>query len=89
MGNDSNNRALFHVEGHYASNTHRARYPAAIRELQSEGLMHQFCRHRTRPYANNRIESDHRSVKRRLRAMQGPRSTPQLGGYFKGLSWYT
>src|SRR5215813_5694421 len=51
-------------------------YPAAIRELQGEGLMHRSCRHRTRPYANNRIESDHRSVKRRLRAMQGPRSTP-------------
>src|SRR5215469_13532403 len=49
-------------------------YPAAIRELQAEGLMHPSCRHRTRPYANNRIESDHRSVKRRLRAMQGPRS---------------
>jgi transposase, IS6 family len=49
-------------------------YPAAIRELQGEGLMHRSCRHRTRPYANNRIESDHRSIKRRLRAMQGPRS---------------
>ena len=32
------------------------------------------CRQRTRRYANNRIESDHRSIKRRLRAMQGPRS---------------
>jgi pimeloyl-ACP methyl ester carboxylesterase len=27
MGNDSRNRALFHVEGHYASNTHRAWQP--------------------------------------------------------------
>src|SRR5215472_722130 len=51
-------------------------YPAAIRELQDEGLMHRCCRHRTRRYANNRIESDHRFVKRRLRAMQGPRSAP-------------
>ena len=51
-------------------------YPAAIRELQSEGLMHRSCRHRTRPYANNRIESDHRFIKRRLRAIQGPRSAP-------------
>ena len=51
-------------------------YPAAIRELQGEGLLHRSFRHRTRRYANNRIESDHRSVKRRLRAMQGPRSTP-------------
>src|SRR5215469_7707047 len=51
-------------------------YPAAIRELQAEGLMHPSCRHRTRPYANNRIESDHRFIKRRLRAMQGLRSAP-------------
>ena len=51
-------------------------YPAAIRELQKESLIHRACRHRTRPYANNRIESDHRFIKRRLRAMQGPRSTP-------------
>ena len=36
--------------------------------------MHRSCRHRTRPYTNNRIESDHRAIKRRLRAMQGPRS---------------
>jgi transposase-like protein len=51
-------------------------YPAAIRELQREGSMHRSCRHRTRPYANNRIESDHRFIKRRLRSMQGPRSAP-------------
>ena len=51
-------------------------YPAAIRELQSEGLMHRSCRQRTRPYANNRIKSDHRFIKRRLRAMQGLRSAP-------------
>ena len=51
-------------------------YPAAIRELQKENLIHGSCRHRTRPYANNRIESDHRFIKRRLRAMQGPRNAP-------------
>ena len=34
-------------------------YPAAIRELQNEGQIHRN-RHRTRPYSNNRIESDHR-----------------------------
>ena len=50
-------------------------YPAAIRELQNEGHLPRRCRHRTRRYANNRIESDHRHVKRRLRAMQGPRTT--------------
>jgi transposase, IS6 family len=60
-------------------------YPAAIRELQREGLMHQSCRHRTRPYANNRIESDHRSVKRRLRAMQGPRSAPTARRLLQGI----
>ncbi len=49
-------------------------YPAAIRELQKEGQLHR-CRQRTRRYCNNRIESDHRHVKRRLRAMQGPRTT--------------
>jgi transposase-like protein len=49
-------------------------YPAAIRELQGEGEIRPSCRHRTRRYANNRIESDHRSIKRRLRAMQGPRT---------------
>jgi len=49
-------------------------YPAAIREMQSEGQLRPRCRHRTRRYSNNRIESDHRSIKRRLRAMQGPRT---------------
>ena len=49
-------------------------YPAAIRELHGEGRMYRCCRQRTRRYANNRIESDHRSIKRRLRAMQGLRS---------------
>jgi hypothetical protein len=47
-------------------------YPAAIRELQNKGQLGRGCRHRTRRYANNRIESDHRYVKRRLRAMQDP-----------------
>ena len=60
-------------------------YPAAIRELQAEGLMHHSCRHRTRPYANNRIESDHRSIKRRLRAMQGPRSVPTARRLIQGI----
>ena len=51
-------------------------YPAAIRELQKESLIHGSCRHCKRPYANKRIESDHRFIKRRPRAMQGPRSAP-------------
>ena len=48
-------------------------YPAAIRELQGAGQLHFGCRQRTRRYCNNRIESDHRHIKRRLRAMQVPR----------------
>ena len=43
-------------------------YPAAIRELQGEGQLYR-CRQRTRRYCNNRIESDHRHIKRRLRGM--------------------
>src|SRR5215475_16188846 len=42
-------------------------YPAAIRELKAEGKVKQRCHQRTQRYANNRIESDHRHVKRRLR----------------------
>src|SRR5260370_23134934 len=49
-------------------------YPAAIRELQNEGELRSSCRHRTRRYSNNRIESDHRHIKRRLRSMHGPRT---------------
>ena len=49
-------------------------YPAAIRELQKEGHVHRRCRQHTRRYCNNRIESDHRAIKRSLRAMQGPRT---------------
>ena|SRR5438128_2674238 len=48
--------------------------PAAIRDLQGEGRLSRRCRRRSQRYANNRIESDHRQVKQRLRAMQGPRT---------------
>ena len=37
-------------------------YPAAIRELQANGQVARHCRQRTRPYCNNRIESDHRHI---------------------------
>ena len=60
-------------------------YPAAIRGLQGEGLIHQRCRHRTRVYANNRIGSDHRSSKRRLRGMHGPRSIPTARRVIQGI----
>jgi transposase, IS6 family len=60
-------------------------YPAAIRDLQAEGRLLQRCRRRTKRYANNRIESDHRQVKRRLRAMQGPRTIPTARRVIQGI----
>jgi len=60
-------------------------YPAAIRELQAEGRMPQRCRQRTHRYCNNRIESDHRHIKRRLRAMQGPRTAATAWAVIRGI----
>jgi transposase-like protein len=60
-------------------------YPAAIRELQEEGRVQRRCQHRTRRYGNNRIESDHRHVKRRLRAMQGPRTKKTAWAVIQGI----
>lgn len=60
-------------------------YPAAIRELQTEGSVTRRCRQRTRRYCNNRIESDHRHVKRRLRARQGPRSATTAWATIQGI----
>ena len=59
--------------------------PAAIRELQGEDHLRVSCRQRTRRYCNNRIESDHRQVKRRLRAMQGPRTTATAWAVIQGI----
>jgi transposase-like protein len=36
-------------------------------------------------YGNNRIESDHRHVKRRLRAMQGPRTIATAWAVIQGI----
>jgi transposase, IS6 family len=60
-------------------------YAAAIRELQGEGQLSRKCRQRTRRYCNNRIESDHRHIKRRLRAMQGPRTTATAWALIQGI----
>ena len=60
-------------------------YPAAIRELQKEKHLTGACRQRTRQYANNRIESDHRHIKRRLRGMQGPRTTATAWRVIQGI----
>ena len=60
-------------------------YPAAMRELQGEGHLRHQCRQHTRRYCNNRIESDHRHVKRRLRAMQGPRTKATAWALIQGI----
>ena len=60
-------------------------YPAAIRELKVAGAIRPACRRRCRQYENNRIESDHRHVKRRLRAMQGPRTKRTAWGVIQGI----
>ena len=60
-------------------------YPAALRELQAEGQVAKHCRQRTRRYGNNRIESDHRYVKRRLRAMHGPRTKATAWAVIHGI----
>jgi IS6 family transposase len=60
-------------------------YPVAIRELQNEGQLRRSCPHRTRRYANNRIESDHRHIKRRFRAIQGPRTIGTAAALIAGI----
>jgi len=60
-------------------------YPAALRELQAEDRVAHRCRQRTHRYDNNRIESDHRHVKRRLRAMQGPRTNVTAWAVIQGI----
>ena len=60
-------------------------YPAAVRELQKEGHVNGRCRQHTRRYSNNRIESDHRSIKCRLRAMHGPRTAATAWRAIQGI----
>src|SRR5215469_15294618 len=60
-------------------------YLAAVRELQAEGRMLQRCRPRTHRYGDSRIESDHRHIKRRLRAMQGPRTAATAWAVIQGI----
>ena len=60
-------------------------YPAAIRELKAEGELRPTCRYQCRQHGNNRIESDHRHVKRRLRAMQGPRTKQTAWAVIQGI----
>src|SRR5689334_13805090 len=60
-------------------------YPAAIRDVKADGQIPDGCRHRCQQYGNNRIESDHRHVKRRLRAMQGPRTAATAWAVIQGI----
>jgi transposase, IS6 family len=46
-------------------------YPGAIREMKRDGEMWRFTRHRRGRWLNNRVEQDHRRVKRRTRPMLG------------------
>src|SRR5947199_5129860 len=49
-------------------------YPKVISELKRSGELGRRCRCRPVRYLNNVVEQDHRSIKRRVRAMQGFRS---------------
>ena len=60
-------------------------YPAAVRQMQGDGELSEHVRCRKRRYLNNRIESDHRHIKRRLRAMQGPRTAATAWRTIQGL----
>jgi transposase-like protein len=64
---DNRPPGVFSVDGNRS-------YRAAIRELRKDGEFGRNCRYRRSRYRNNRIESDHRHVKRRWRAMQGART---------------
>ncbi len=55
------------VDGHPA-------YPSVINELRRTGQLGLRCRCRCSPYLNNRIEQDHRFVKKRVVASQWFRS---------------
>ena len=46
-------------------------YPGALRELKREGELWRCTRHRRGRWLNNRVEQDHRRIKRRTRPMLG------------------
>ena len=48
-----------------------AAYPPAIAALQAEGTLAPECQLRPREYLNNRIEQDHRFIKRRVKPSLG------------------
>jgi transposase, IS6 family len=46
-------------------------YPGALRAMKRDGELGRFTRHRRGRWLNNRVEQDHRRVKRRTRPMLG------------------
>jgi transposase-like protein len=46
-------------------------YPGAVRDMKREGELWRFTRHRRGRWLNNRVEQDHRRVKRRTGPMLG------------------
>jgi len=56
-----------------------------IANFQAVKDLARHCRQRTRRYCNNRIESDHPHVKRRLRSMQGPRMATTAWAVIQGI----
>jgi IS6 family transposase len=46
-------------------------YPGALRAMKRQGELWRFVRHRRGRWLNNRIEQDHRRIKRRTRPMLG------------------
>ncbi len=62
------------------ANTHNPRtvvtdrlksYPGALRAMKRDGELWRFTRHRRGRWLNNRVERDHRRIKRRTRPMLG------------------
>ena len=46
-------------------------HPGALREMKQKGELWRFARHRRERWLNNRIEQDHRRIKRLTRLMLG------------------
>src|SRR3712207_907726 len=46
-------------------------YPGALRAMKRDGELGRFTRHRRGRWLNNRVEQDHRRIKRRTRPMLG------------------
>jgi transposase, IS6 family len=69
---------VIHTDGHGA-------YPPAIAQLKTDKVLDENCRHRVGRYLNNRVEQDHRAIKRRVNASQHFRS---FGGAWRTLAGY-